>query len=157
MSFFHCISSNSKMVWKTTRSEHVFSALWVLPIFRSTTSVMVVGSQTAFLSCDVQADTCADLRLANLAICIPGIESQMFEDIMTFWDPECIPVTTRDPSKDTKFLPKYLVPPNSALKACIRIFKNQHSAMRYVLKSWTSGMVCSSAILISELCSFYLL
>jgi hypothetical protein len=86
---------------------------------------MVVGSQTALLSCDVQADTCADLHLGNLAISIPGIESQTMDDFMDFFlNPDCFPVITRDSSKDTKFLPKYLVPPISILEICIDIFKS---------------------------------
>ena len=73
----------------------------------------------------MQADTCADLRLANLAICIPGIESQTkFDHFMDWLDPECIPVITRDPSKDTKFLPNYLVPPNAVLESFIENFES---------------------------------
>ena len=86
---------------------------------------MVVGSQTALLSRDVQADTCADLHLGNLAICIPGIESQTMDDFMDFFrNPDCIPVLTRDSSKDAKFLPQYLVLPISTLEICGDIFES---------------------------------
>ena len=86
---------------------------------------MVVGSQTALLSCDVQADACADLHLGNLAICIPSIENQTMDDFMDFFrNPECIPVLTRDPSEDTKSLPKYLVLPISILEICNDILES---------------------------------
>lgn len=73
----------------------------------------------------VQADSCADFHLGNLAISIPGLENERLDKYMDHYFLACAPILPRNPSKDTKFLQKYLVPPISLLDAFSGILEHK--------------------------------